>query len=200
MECHEITNLLGTTPDEVPRFITKKWIEVHDQSGSAEDRYKPSKQIRFKTSMLRSDLCDFSDAYIVVKGTITVTNPVNDAYDKKLAFKNNAPFVSCISKINNTLIDNAEELDIVMPIYNFIEYSENYSKATGRFWNFYRDKPNTGVGGASNSINYSIRDSKSFDYKPSIIGKLEGNSTEKEVEIVVSLKHISNFWRALDMP
>ena len=175
-------------------------IEVHEQSSNAEDRYKPSKQIRFKTSMLRSDLCDFSDAYIVVKGTITVTNPVNDAYDKKLAFKNNAPFVSCISKINNTLIDNAEELDIVMPIYNFIEYSENYSKATGRFWNFYRDKPNTGVGGASNSINYSIRDSKSFDYKPSIIGKLEGNSTEKEVEIVVSLKHISNFWRALDMP
>ena len=87
-----------------------------------------------------------------------------------------------------------------MPIYNLIEYSENYSKATGRFWNYYRDKPNTGVGGASNSINYSIRDSKSFDYKPSIIGKLEGNSTEKEVEIVVSLKHISNFWRALDMP
>ena len=83
-------------PDEVPRFITKKWIEVHDQSGSAEDRYKPSKQIRFKTSMLRSDLCDFSDAYIVVKGAITVTNPDNNAYDKKLAFKNNAPFVSCI--------------------------------------------------------------------------------------------------------
>ena len=116
MEYQKITNLLGTTLDEIPRFITKKWVEVHDQSGSAEDRYKPSKQIRFKTSMLRSDLCDFSDAYIVVKGTITVTNPVNDAYDKKLAFKNNAPFVSCISKINNTLIDNAEELDIVMPI------------------------------------------------------------------------------------
>ena len=116
MEYQKITNLLCTTSNEMPRFITKKWVEVHDQSGSAEDRYKPSKQIRFKTSMLRSDLCDFSDAYIVVKGTITVTNPVNDAYDKKLAFKNNAPFVSCISKINNTLIDNAEELDIVMPI------------------------------------------------------------------------------------
>ena len=65
MEYHEITNLLGTTPDEVPRFITKKWIEVHDQSGNAEDRYKPSKQIRFKTSMLRSDLCDFSDAILM---------------------------------------------------------------------------------------------------------------------------------------
>ena len=73
----------------MPRFITKKWIEVHDQSGNAEDRYKPSKQIRFKTSMLRSDLCDFSDAYIVVKGTITVTNPDNNVYDKKLAFENN---------------------------------------------------------------------------------------------------------------
>ena len=65
--------MLGTTSDDVPRFSTKKWIEVYDQSGNAEDRYKPSKQIRFKTSMLRSDLCDFSDAYIVVKGTITVT-------------------------------------------------------------------------------------------------------------------------------
>ena len=97
-----------------------KQIEVHDQSGSAEDRYKPSKQIRFKTSMLRSNLCDFSDTYIVVKGTITVTDPNNDAYDKKLAFKNNAPFVSCISKINNTFIDNAEDLGIVMPMYNVL--------------------------------------------------------------------------------
>ena len=126
MEYEKITNLLGTTFDNVPRFITKKWIEVHDQSGNAEDRYKPSKQIRFKTSMLRSDLCDFSDAYIVVKGTITVTNPDNNPYDKKLAFKNNAPIVSCISKINNTLIDNAEDLDVVMPMYNLLEYSQNY--------------------------------------------------------------------------
>ena len=73
MEYQKITNLLGTTIDEIPRFITKKWVEVHDQSGSADDRYKPNKQIRFKTSMLRSDLCDYSDAYIVVKGNITVT-------------------------------------------------------------------------------------------------------------------------------
>ena len=76
--------------------------------------------------MLRSDLCDFSDVYIVVKGTIIVTNPDNNAYDKKLAFKNNASFVSCISKINNTLIDNAEDLDIVMSLYNLLEYSKNY--------------------------------------------------------------------------
>ena len=102
MEYQKIPNLLGSIPDKVPRFITKKWIELHDQSGTAESRYKPSKQIRFKTSMLRSDLCDYSDAYIVAKGTIAVTRPNNNAYDKKLAFKNNAPFPSCISKNNNT--------------------------------------------------------------------------------------------------
>ena len=96
--------MLCATLDEVPRFITKKWVKVHDQSGSADDRYKPSKQIRFKTSMLRSDLCDFSDAYIVVERKIAVINPISSImYDKKLAFKNNAPFVSCVSKINNTI-------------------------------------------------------------------------------------------------
>ena len=72
MEYQKITNLLATTSDNVPRFVTKKWIEVHDQSGNVEDRYKPNKQIRFKTSMLRSDLYDFSDAYIVAKGTIVI--------------------------------------------------------------------------------------------------------------------------------
>ena len=197
MEYQKITNLLGIKPDEVPRFITKKWIEVHDQSGNAEDRYKPSKQIRFKTSMLRSDLCDFSDAYIVVKGTITVTDPHNDAYDNKLAFENNAAFVSCISKINNTLIDNAEDLDVVKSMYNLLEYSKNYSKTSGRFWNYYRDEPNSG---ANNNINYSIKESKSFDYKTCFAGKLEGRNTEKEVEIVAPLKHVSNFWKTLDMP
>ena len=87
--------------------------------------------------MLRSDLCDFSDAYIVVKGTMTVTNPDNNAHDKKLAFKINAPFVSCILKINITLADNAEDLVVVMPMYNLLEYSKNYSKITGSFWNYY---------------------------------------------------------------
>ena len=70
MEYQKITNLLGITIDEIPRFITRKWVEVHDQSGSADDRYKPNKQIRYKTSMLRSNLCDYSDVYIVVKGIL----------------------------------------------------------------------------------------------------------------------------------
>ena len=124
--------------------------------------------------MLRSDLCDFSDVYIVVKGTITLTKTngrgIIDIRNRFLAFKNNAPFTNCISKINNVLIDNAEDLDIVMPMYNLLEYSKNYSKTTGSFWNYYRDEPNSGLGGNNNNVNYSIKDSKSFDYKTSIKG------------------------------
>ena len=115
----------------------------------------------------------------------------------KLALKNNAPFVSCISKINYTLADNAEDLDVNMPMYNLLEYSKNYSKTTESFWNYFKDEPNSGTG---NNINYSIKDSKSFDYKTSITGKLEGDNTEKEVEIVVPLIHLSSFWRIIDMP
>ena len=132
IEYQKITNLLGTTLDEVPRFITKTWVKLHDQSGSADDKYKPNKQIRFKTSMLGSGLCDYSDAYIAVKGTITLDGAANaNKRNKSTAFKNNAPFTSCILKINNILIDNAEDLDIVMPMYSLLEYSKNYKKTTG---------------------------------------------------------------------
>ena len=142
--------------------------------------------------MLRSDLCNYSDAYIVVKGDLIVTNFGSIMYDKKL--------ISCISKLNNTLIDNAEDLDIVIPMYNLLEYSKNYRKTTGSFWNYYRDKPNSGLGGDNNNVNYSIKDSKSFDYKTSITGKLEGNNTEKEVEIAVPLKYLNNLLRTLQIP
>ena len=145
MEYQKITNLLGTTIDEILRFITKKWVKVHDQSGGADKRYKPNKQIIFKTSMLRSDLCDYPDAYIVVKGNIVLTKANGrrtiDIRNRFLAFKNNAPFTNWISKINNLLIDNAEDLDVVMPMYNLLQYSKNYRKTTGSLWNYYRDKP-----------------------------------------------------------
>ena len=137
MEYQKITNVLGRTPIEMPRFITKKWVEVHDQSGSFDDRYKPSKRIKFKASMLRSDLCHYSDAYIVVKGDITLAiingRGIIDIRNRFLTFKNNSPFTNCISKINNVLIDNVEDLDIVMPIYNLLGYSKNYRKTTGSF-------------------------------------------------------------------
>ena len=138
MEYQKITNLLGSIPDKVPRFVTKKWIKVSDQSRGT---HNTNKQKRFKTSMLlRPDLCDFIDAYIVVKGKITVAAANNDAYDKKVAFKNNAPFISCISKINNMLIDNAEDLAVVMPLYNLLQYSKNYRKTTWSLGNYYRDE------------------------------------------------------------
>ena len=125
MEFQKLVNFLDTTFDDkdLPRFVTKKWIEVYDQS---EGNYDVNKEIRIKTSMLRSDLCDFSDPYIVVKGTITVTEPDNGKKKKKkaVAFKNNAPFINCISKINGVKIDNAEDLDVVMPTYNLLEYSK----------------------------------------------------------------------------
>ena len=204
MEYQKITNLLGTTPNEMPRFVTKKWVEVHDQSGSADDRYKPNKQIRFKTSMLRSDLCDFSDAYIVVKGDITLTKTngrgIIDIRNRFLAFKNNAPFTNCISKINNVLIDNAEDLDVVMPMYNLLEYSKNYRKTTGSLWNYYRDEPNDFP--ANNYNANPITNSESFKYK-SIISRKTWNvnqedsenteeastKTKKNLEILVPLKY-----------
>ena len=125
MEYQKITNLLGNIPDKVPRFITKKWIEVHDQSGNT---YNTNKQITFKTSMLRSDLCDFSDAYIIVEGIITVSADERDRdeINRQIILKNNAPFISCISKISGVLVENAEDLRIVMPMYNLLEYSKNY--------------------------------------------------------------------------
>ena len=126
MEFNKINNLLGPEHDEVPGFITKKWLEVQSQSGNT---YNTSKPIRFKTSRIRSDLCDYSDAYVWVKGKITVTNPNDNAnFNKELALKNNAPFVSCISKIYGELVENAEDLDIVVPMYNLSEYSKNYEK------------------------------------------------------------------------
>ena len=128
MEFQKIVNFINRTSDDkdLPRFVTKKWNEVYDQSGG---NYDVNKEIRIKTSMLRSDLCDYSDAYIVVKGDITLEGD-NDANkrNKNLAFKNNAPFINCISKINGVKTDNAEDLDVVMPMYNLLEYSKNYKK------------------------------------------------------------------------
>ena len=145
----------------MPRFITKKWIKVHDHSGSAEDRYKPSKKIRLKTSLLRSDLCDFSDAYTVAKGTTTVkTDNYEHKRNKSLALKNSAPFISCISKINNVLINNAEDLDIVMPMCNLIDFSKNYSKTSGSLLNYYRDELTNDTN--DNNFNKNVVNSKSF--------------------------------------
>ena len=210
MEFQKIINLLDTISDnkKLPRFVTKKWIEAYDQS---ERNYSPNKEIRIKSSMLRSDLCNYSNAYIIVKGDITVTNPDNAKRNKAVTFKNNAPFINCISKINGIKIDNAEDLDVVMPMYNLLEYSKNYRKTTGSLWKYYRDQP-------SNPLSTN---SESFKYKTSITGntynvdekitdddgneidnpKYDANKVGKnEAESVIPLKYLSNFWRTLDIP
>ena len=154
MEFQKIVNFLDTTFDnkDLSKFVNKKWIEVYDQS---EKNYNPNKEIRIKMSMLRSDLCDFSDAYVVVKGVITATNPNDAKRNKAVTFKNNAPFMNCISKINGIKIDNAEHLDVVMPMYNLLEYSKNYRKTTGSLWNYCRDEPSDPL--SSNSESLDIR-------------------------------------------
>ena len=126
-------NLLDTTSNQPCKFRTKNSVEINDESRGASNI---NSQIKFKTSMLKSSLCDYSDAYILVKRTITVNNTAAADADanntnKKVIFKNCAPFTNCISEINNTQVDNAKDIDIVMPMYNLIEYSNNYSKISG---------------------------------------------------------------------
>ena len=156
--------------------------------------------------MLRSDLCDYSDAYIVVKRIINVRDTIaNNRINKKLILKNNAPFRSCISKISNTFIDNVEDLDSVMPVYNLLEYSDNYSKTSGSLWNYYRDEINDSANENNDANNYRINNnktttSKSFEYKTKILGTTPNDKNILDAEVVVPLKYLSNFWRSLDLP
>ena len=146
--------------------------------------------------MLKSSLCDYSDACILVKGKITITGAGADAAarytderDKGVAFKNCAPFTVCISEINNTQIDNCKDINIIIPMHNLIEYSDNYAKTSLSLWQYYRDEPND-----------NLADSESFKSKIKITGKTPDNGNEKDVEIIVPLKYLSNFWRTLEMP
>ena len=153
MEFQKIADFLDTTSDDKDLIgtFTKKWFEVYNQS---EKNYNPNKKIKIKTSMLRSDLCDFSDAYIVVEGDITLEGD-NDANkrNKNLAFKNNAPFINCISKTNGVKTDNVEDLDVVMPMNDLLEYSKNYRETTGSLWNYYSDEPSNPLSFNLNLLN-----------------------------------------------
>ena len=126
MGYNKITNLLGKLDkDEIPKFTTIKWIEIFDQSNGT---YNKNKDIRFKTNQLRNDLCDFNDAYIVVTGKITATNPSNDdnAYNRKVSLKNSAHFFNCNLKINSQLIEDTQDLHIVISMYNLLYYYQKF--------------------------------------------------------------------------
>ena len=167
-------------------------VEINDESRGT---YNDDKQIRFETAMLKSSFCDYSDAYILVKGKITISGAGTDLAarqadprDKGVALKNCAPFNSCKSNINNVEIDYCQDIDIIMPMYNLIEYSDNYAKASGSLWQYYRDEPND-----------NLADSQSFKSQIKITGETPNNGNEKDVEIMVPLKYLSNFWRALEI-
>ena len=164
MEYQKVANLIDDISNQPSKFRTKSWVEINYESRGA---YNVNSQIKFKTTMLKSSLCDYSDAYFLVKGTITINGIGADAAarraderEKRVAFKNCAPFTNCISEINKTQVDNAKDIDIVMPMYNLIEYSDNYAKTTGSLWQYFRDEPND-----------VLRNSKSFKSKIKITGK-----------------------------
>ena len=217
MEHDKINNLVLSEDNEsekLSKFITRQYIEV----SSLSNTYNENKSIRFKTPMLRSNLCDYSDAYILVKGTITVTAPgvnnnadnIGDKRNRPLILKNNAPFVSCITRINGKLIEDADDLDIVMSMYNLLEYSKNYRKTIGSLYDYYRDELSDDADN-NNFDNIKVVNSNTFNYKNKIIGNtynlnagddgydVNKNGTQ-EVELTIPLKYLGNFWRALNIP
>ena len=167
MEYQKIANLLDNTFNQLSKFRTRNWVEINDDSRGA---YTNS-DIKFKSAMLKSNLCDYADAYILAKGIIAITGDGDDTAarrvderNKGVIFKNCAPFTKCISRINGTDIDNTQDIDIVMPMYNLIKYSNNYSKTSESLWQYYKDVPND-----------NLTDSESFKYKVKIMGNTPNN-------------------------
>ena len=142
------------------------------------------------------NLCDYSDPYILATGNVTTT--AGDA-NTRVTFKNCAPFMKCITHINDKHVDNADNLDIVMPMYNLIEYSDNYSDTLGSLWQFKRDE--SPVTNAGNPDNVSVDNSSSFKYQSflNLVADTD-NGVFKNIKIAVPLKHLRNFWRSLEMP
>ena len=218
MEYDKINNLLGSENENLSKFVTTEYVRVNTLSNT----YNENKSIRFKRPTLRSDLCDYADAYILVNGIITVAvNQPRDRQNKPLILKNNTPFFLCITRINNELIEDADDLDIVMPMYNLLEYSKNYRKTIGSLYNYYRDELNDHAN-LNNFANNNAISSNYFQYRNKIIGNTynvdstivpaaggarvanpnydANNSGKKNVGLAIPLKHLGNFRRALNIP
>ena len=185
--------MLNDEWNKLSKFRTRNWVEINDE---AKGTHSPNKQIKFKTSMLWSSFYEYSDAYILVKGNITVNNTANagaaNNTNKKVIFKNCAPYTNCISKINNTQIDDAEYTDIVMPMYNLIEYSDNYSKTSGSLWQYCKETPAVNNAGNIEDFN-GANVTDSFNFKTKITGQTVTDNDNGGVEIMVPLKYLSNF-------
>ena len=188
METQKIINLLNVSDNENSKFATKKWYIIDNESKGNYSHHNP---IKFLTKSIESSLCDYSDAYILVTGNITAT-PNNAA--TQVVFKNCASFEDCRTEINDTFVDYVDFINITMPMYNLIEYSDNYSDTSGSLWNFKRDE-------ITNNANVTNDDNApSFKYKANLIANTESDGIKKGVKIAVRLKYFSNFWRSLEMP
>ena len=193
MEYQKVINLLDNTPNQMLKFRTKNWTELNDKSRGV---YHTNSDIRFNTIMLKSSLCNVSDAYILVKGRIIITGADDDATarqeietNKGVIFKNCTPFINCKSEINNADIDNAKDIDILILIFNLIEHNDNYSKTYGSLWQYYRDVPD-----------HNLTDSESFKSKLKITENTPIDGNTKDAEVIIQLKYLSNIWRTLEMP
>ena len=191
METQKIANLLGDADNESSKFATRKWYVINDQNNTDYgEGNEDSTTVKFETKVIKSNLCDYSDAYILVTGNITATG--GDA-NTRVAFKNCAPFTKCITHINDEHVDNADNLDIIMPMYNLIEYSDNYSDTSGSLWQIKRDERR--IKHAGNSDNISTANSRSLKYKSIFFKPLEvaDNGVFKDMKIDVPIKYLSSF-------
>ena len=192
METQKIVNLLNSSENEYSKFATKKWYVIDSESKGVYSHKNP---IKFLTNSLESSICDYSDAYILVTGNIAVVGADDNT---KVAFKNCAPFRKCRTEINETFIDEAEYINIAMPMYNLIEYSDNYSDASGSLWHFNRDEQPKENNGRLSDL--SADNSSSFKYKSNLIGTLPNGGIKNGVKIAVPLNYLNNFWRSLELP
>ena len=173
--------MLNDSSNEESKFATKKWYVIDSQTTKGKN--KQGNTMTFETETIKSSLCDYFDAFILVTGNITVTA----ANDTDIAFKNCAPFSTCTAKINDIFVDEANHIHIAMPMYNLIEYGDNYSDTSGRLWQFKRDEV------SADNADWSINNSQSFKYKAALLGKIANaanntNSSAKDAKIVVPLK------------
>ena len=193
-------NLLNKSNTNSRHFATKKWYIINDENNTNYGVNKDTgvnnpDTIKYDTRVLKPKLCDYADAYILVDGTIRAVNAA-DA-NTRLALKNCAPFTKCNLEINDEHVDTAENLDIVMPMYNLIEYSDNYQDSSATLYQYKRDEPPANL-----ANNLATNTSSSFEYKVNLLGNpvVVNNVAKLNVKIVVPLKYLSNFFRSLEMP
>ena len=188
MENQKIINLLDKIDTDSKHFATKKWYVINDENNTnyGVDKNTVANNpdtIKYNTSVLKPNLCDYAEAYILVDGTIRAANNVNN--NNRLALKNCAPFTKCNLEINDKHVDTAENLDIVMSMYNLIEYSDNYQDSSATLYQYKRDEPQDDL---ANNLATNI--SSSFKYKVNLLGNpnIVGNVAKRNVKIVVPLK------------